>query len=151
MARQASNPSLCASVRAVAWADESEQQLSRIAPSGCQLSADVRIFGAGRREAPGTDPHKLRLKSEVAREGSSPSLSASVRAVPWADEAEQHLSRLDPSACQLSADVHIFGTGLLEAPGRDPPNSQVTSEVGGVNKRQQPQSLCLCASSAMGR
>ena len=45
--RQENSPSLCASVRAVPWADEAEQQLSRLAPSGCQLSADVRIFGAG--------------------------------------------------------------------------------------------------------
>jgi len=47
VARQASSPTLCASVRAVPWADETEQQLSRIAPSGCYLSTDVRIFGAG--------------------------------------------------------------------------------------------------------
>jgi len=40
--------------------------------------------------------------------------------VPWADEAEQQLSRLDLSACQLSADVCIFEEGLLEAPSKDP-------------------------------
>ena len=55
LARQASSPSLCASVRAVPWADAAEQQLSRIAPSGFQLSADVRILGAGLPEAPSTD------------------------------------------------------------------------------------------------
>ena len=54
-ARQASSPSLCASVRAVPWADEDEQQLSRLALSGCQLYADVRILGEGLPEAPGTD------------------------------------------------------------------------------------------------
>jgi len=54
-ARQASSPSLCAPVRAVPWADEAEQQLSRLALSGCELSADVRIFGAGLTEAPGTE------------------------------------------------------------------------------------------------
>jgi len=54
-ARQASNPSLCASVRVVPWADEAEQQLSRLALSGCELSADVRIFRAGLPEAPCTD------------------------------------------------------------------------------------------------
>ena len=59
---------------------------------------------------------KLHLKFEVARQASSPSLCASVRAVPWADEAEHQLSRLAPSACQLSAEVRIFGEALLEAP-----------------------------------
>jgi len=60
------------------------------------------------------------MKFESARQASSPSLCASVRAVPWADEAEQQLSRLDPSACQLSADVRMFGQGLPQAPGTDP-------------------------------
>ena len=54
-ARQAGSPSLCASVRAVPGADEAEQQLSRLALSACQLPEDVRIFGAGMPEAPGTD------------------------------------------------------------------------------------------------
>jgi len=57
-ARQASSPSLCASVRAVAWADEAEQQLSRLALSGCQISADVRIFRAGLPEPPCTNPRR---------------------------------------------------------------------------------------------
>ena len=55
VARQASMPCLCASVRAVPWADEVEQQLYRLATSGCELSADVRIFRVGVSEAPGTD------------------------------------------------------------------------------------------------
>jgi len=42
-------------VRAVTWADEAEQQLSRLALCGCELSADVRIFRAGLTEAPCTD------------------------------------------------------------------------------------------------
>jgi len=50
------------------------------------------------------------LKFEVARQASSPSLCASVRAVPWADEAEQHLSRLVPSGCELSGDDCIFSS-----------------------------------------
>jgi len=33
-----------------------EQELSRLAPSGCELSTGVRIFGSGLPEAPGTDP-----------------------------------------------------------------------------------------------
>jgi len=64
-------------------------------------------------------PPNLRLKFEVVREASSPSLCASVRAVPWADEAEQQLSRLAPSGCELSAEVCFFGAGLPEAPGTD--------------------------------
>jgi len=64
-------------------------------------------------------PPKLRLKFDVARQASRPSLCASVRAVPWADEAEQQLSRLAISDCELSADVHIFGEGLPEAPVTD--------------------------------
>ena len=78
----------------------------------------------------------LFLKFEVAREASSPSRCASGRAVPWADEAEQQLSILALSACQLladviiflapfasvlSADVLIFGAGLRKEPGRDTP------------------------------
>jgi len=43
-------------VRAVPWGDEAEQQLPTLALSGCELSADVRIFGAGMTEAPGMDP-----------------------------------------------------------------------------------------------
>ena len=53
-ARQASSPSLCASVPAVPWADDAEQQLPRLALSGCELSADFRIFGAGLPETPST-------------------------------------------------------------------------------------------------
>ena len=55
VARQASSPSLCASVRAVPWAVETEQQLSRLALSGCDLCADVRIFGELLPEASCTD------------------------------------------------------------------------------------------------
>ena len=129
LAKQVSSPSLCASVRAVPWADEAEQQLSRLASSGCEVSADVPFFGAGLGEAPGRDSPNIHWKFEVARQASSPSLCASVRAVPWNDEVEQHLSRLTPSACQLYADVRIFGAGLRKEPGRDPPHSQATSEV----------------------
>jgi len=94
VARQAISPSLCASVRAVHWADEAVQQLYRLAPSGCDLSADVSIFGAGLLEAPGTEPHKQHLNFEVWRQASSPSLCASVQAVRCADETEQQLSRI---------------------------------------------------------
>jgi len=64
-------------------------------------------------------PQKLRLKFEVARQASSPSLCASVRAVPWADEAKQQLSMLALSGCELSADVRISGARLPEAPITD--------------------------------
>jgi len=39
--------------------------------------------------------------------------------VPWAEEAEQQLSRLALSACELSADVRIFGAELPEDPYTD--------------------------------
>jgi len=40
----------------VPWSYEAEQQVSRLFSSGCELSADVRIFGAGLPEEPDTDP-----------------------------------------------------------------------------------------------
>jgi len=39
----------------VQWADEAEQELSRLALCDWDLSADVRIFRAGLTEAHGTD------------------------------------------------------------------------------------------------
>jgi len=93
VARQASSLSLCASVRAVPWAHESEKELPRPSPSGCELSADVRILRAGLRKEPARTPiPRLCLKFEVARQASSRSLCSSVRAVPWAHEADQQLS-----------------------------------------------------------
>jgi len=122
VARQASSPSLCTSVRAVPWAHEAEQELARLAPSGCQLSADSHIFGGGLRKKSSRHPPlipRLRLTFEVARQASSPSLCASVRAVAWADEAEQQLPRLAPSGCRLSADVLIFRAELSLPPCTD--------------------------------
>ena len=100
------------------WADEAEQQLCRIAFSACELSAEVHILGVGLPEESGMDT-KVRWTLKVARQASSTSLCASVRAVPWADEAEQQLSRLANSACELSADVRILEAGLTEDPGMD--------------------------------
>jgi len=119
VARQASSHSLCASVRAVPWADEAEQQLSRLDPSDCELSADVPFFGAGLVEALGRDSPNIHWKFEMARQASSTSLCASVRAVPWADEVEQQLFRLASSGCQLSVDLRFFGAGLPKEPGTD--------------------------------
>ena len=68
-------------------------------------------------------PFMIRLKFEVARQASSPSLCASVRALPWADEAEQQLSRLAPSGCELSGDVRFFGVDLRKEPRREPQNT----------------------------
>jgi len=51
MARQASSPSLYALARAMACTDEAEQQLSRLAPSVCELSGDFSTFGTELREA----------------------------------------------------------------------------------------------------
>ena len=43
-----------------------------------------------------------------------------MQAVPWEDEAEQQLSRLALSACELFVDVRIFKGRLTEAPSTDP-------------------------------
>jgi len=59
---------------------ESYLQTFAISEQGCE------------RSQPGTTIPRLHLKFEVARQASSPILCASVRAVPWADEAEQQLS-----------------------------------------------------------
>jgi len=40
------------------------------------------------------ETENILLKFEVAGDASSPTLCASVRAVPWTDEAEQQISRL---------------------------------------------------------
>jgi len=95
----------------------------------------------------------------MARQASSPSLCASVRAVPWADEADEQLSRLDPSGCQLSADHSIFAAELTNEPGRHHPifkaglteSSLALILIGIFQDKKAPQSLCLYASSAMGR
>ena len=108
VARQASSPSLCASVRALPLAHEAQQQLSPLDTYDCEIAADVFIFRVGLLDAPGTDPQKLRLKFEVTRQASSPSLCASVRAVPLAHEVEQQLSPLDSYGCELPADGCIF-------------------------------------------
>jgi len=128
----------------VPWAAEVEQQLSRIAHSGCKLSAQIRIFGAGLLEAPGTNNPipGLRLKFEVARQASCPSLSASVRAVPWADEADQQLSRIAHSGCKLSGDVRIFRAGLRNLPSRDP--LRYVSSLRWKDKQEPPVSVPLC-------
>jgi len=39
--------------------------------------------------------------------------------VPWADEAEQQLSRLVLSGCELSAEIYILESGLTDAPLTD--------------------------------
>jgi len=43
-----------------------------------------------------------------------------MREITWSDEAEQQLSRIAPSACDISEHVHILGAGLLEVLGMDP-------------------------------
>jgi len=87
-------------------------------------------------------PPKILLKFEGARQAGSPSFCASVRAVPWADEAEQQLSRLAISACELSAYVRIFGTGLPEVPGMD--HLSYISSLRSQNKQAAPVSVPLC-------
>jgi len=146
VARQASSPSLCASVRALPWADETEQQLSTLAPFGCQLSADVRTLRAGlvKESAWDTTIPRLRLKFEVARQASSPILCASAQVVPWADEAEKPLSRLAPSGCQLSADVPTFGAGLGKEPGWDTNFPSLRLKMRWQDKQAAPVSVPLC-------
>jgi len=104
----------------------------------CRRS-DFRSRAAGGAQ-PG--PPNLRLKFEVARQARSPSLCASVRAVPWADEAEQQLSRLALSGCELSADVHIFGARLPEAQSMVA-QSYVWS-LRGQDKHAAPVSVPVC-------
>ena len=131
-------------MRAVPWADEAEQQLSRLAPPGCQLSADVRTFGAGLQKQPGWDTTILRLllKFQIARQASSPILCASVRAVPWANEAEHHLSRLALSPCEVSADVRIFRERLPEKPASY--SQRCAGSFGWQDKQAASVSVPLC-------
>ena len=65
-----------------------------------------------------------------------------MRAVPWADEAEQQLSRLALSACELSADVHVFRAGLLQGLGTDLQMLRLKFE--GEDKQAAPVSVPLC-------
>jgi len=71
--------------------------------------------------------------------------------MPWAEVTEQQLSRLAISGCQLSADVRIFTARLWQEPEANHPYCQVTFGFWDGKTSKQPQSLCLCASSAMGR
>ena len=73
-------------------------------------------------------PPVLRLKFQVARQASSPNLCASLRAVPWADEAEQQLSRPALSAASYLQTFAFSEQGCQRHPAR-PPHSQATFEV----------------------
>jgi len=127
VARQASTPSLSATLRAVPWADEAEQKLSWLDPSGWELSGDIRIFGAGLLEETGSAPIPgLLLKFDGARQASSPTLCASVRAVSWADEAEQQLSRIAPLAANYLDTFAFSEQGCWRRPTGNP---QATFEV----------------------
>jgi len=140
--RQASSPRLCASVRAVPWADEAEQELSRLAFSACKLSAEVRILGAGLPEELDTDPQSY-IGSLRWQDKQAPPVS-----VPLCEQChgQMRLSNSYPmlalSACDLSADVRILGAGLLETPSTDP-----QSYVGSLrcqDKQAAPVSVPLC-------
>jgi len=85
---------------------------------------------------------KLCLKFEVARQASSPSLCASLRAVPWADEAEQQLSRLALPDCELYADVRIFIEWLPEASCTNP--QICVSSLSWQDKQADPISVPRC-------
>ena len=60
------------------------------------------------------------------------------------DEAEQQLSRLAPSACQLFADVLIFGAGLQVESGRHPPIPRLHLKFQVQEKQAAPVSMPLC-------
>jgi len=62
--------------------------------------------------------------------------------VPWPDEAEQQLSRVALSVCDLSADVRIFRAGLLETPGTD--HLSYVRSLEGEDKEAAPVSVPLC-------
>ena len=62
--------------------------------------------------------------------------------MPWADEAEQQLSRLTLSGSGLSAYVRIFGTGLPEAPGTD--HLRYVVSLSWQDKQAAPVSVPLC-------
>jgi len=102
------------------WWQQSHLAPNRLLPLGTGKRRECKTAGkplcSWDRRRPAQSPIPgLRWKFEVARQASSLSLCASVRAVPWADEAEQQLCRLAHCGCKLSGDVHIFGAGLLEA------------------------------------
>ena len=135
------------------WADEAEQQLSRVALSGSEVSGDVRIFRAWMGKEPRKHLPLSESKWDVCggKTRKHPNLCASVRALPWADEAEQQLSRLAPSGCQLSADVRTFEAGLRKESGWDTtiPSMRLKFQV--AREASSPNSLCLYVNSAMGR
>ena len=106
-----------------------EQKLSRVAPFWQRAICRRLHFQSKAAKGSKQGHPKIRLKFEVARQASSPILFASVRAVPWAAEAEKQLSRIAHSACKLSGDDRIFRAGLLEETGRDTPHPRVTFEV----------------------
>ena len=94
---------------------------------------------ACKRSMAGTPPiSSLRWKFEVARQAGSPSLCASVRAVPWADDAKQQLSRLAPSAASYLQTFAFLEQLYWRASAR---TTKATFEIGGGKTSKQPQSL----------
>jgi len=66
--RQARCLSLCVPVKATSRTDESQQELSGLAPSPWELSGNVCTLGARLRQASGRDPHvKEEVKSDFSR------------------------------------------------------------------------------------
>jgi len=99
-------------------------------------------FGSRAATLPRHGTREILLKFEVARQASSPSLCASVRALPWADEAKEQLCRLALSDCELFADVRIFGEGLTGDSGTDP--QRYVGSLWWQNKQAAPVSVRLC-------
>jgi len=121
VARQASSPRPYASVQAVPWADEAEQQLSRLAQFWLRAICRHSHFRSRAAGDARHGPPTLLMKFEMARQARSPRLCASVRAVQWADYAEQQLSRVAPSGCELSAGVRIFRSRAAGGARHRPP------------------------------
>ena len=87
-------------------------------------------------------PPNICLKFEGERQASSPTLCASVRAVPWADEAEQQLSRL-VFLPEIYLQTFAFSEdGLTEAPITEP--QLYVSSLKGQDKQAAPVSVPLC-------
>jgi len=144
VARQSSSPSLCASPRAVPWADEAEQQLSRLALSASQLSADVCNFTAELPDEAWQGTPSLRIKFELARQGSSLSLCASVSAVPWADEAVTTAFQANPFRLPaICRSAHFRSRATEESLAGTPPIARLRLKF---ELARQASSPGLCAS-----
>ena len=110
------SPSLCATVRAVPWADKPEQQLCRIAPSRWDLCIDIRTLGAQICQSTSSF-HTLHrgLENKASKQ---PCLCTPVHATPWTEQAEQQIFRLASSGWELTGDSGTFRAGISQSTSR---------------------------------